>query len=84
MLRSGRRLVYAAGYRAAMAEAHRDLQKLAADLQAEANQLRAELAELRATVAARLKAESELRELYRQRSIQRARATERDPTALLQ
>ena len=45
MLRSGRRLVYAAGYRAAMAEAHRDLQKLAADLQAEANQLRAELAD---------------------------------------
>jgi hypothetical protein len=38
---------------------------------------------LRAAVLAKQKAEADLRDLYREREIQRARATERDPAALL-
>jgi hypothetical protein len=38
---------------------------------------------LRAAVLAKQKAEVDLRDLYREREIQRARAAERDPAALL-
>jgi hypothetical protein len=41
------------------------------------------LGELRAAVLARQKAEAELASLYRERAIQRAQRTERDPTAPL-
>jgi hypothetical protein len=85
-----RRVVYAAGYRAAMVEARHDLQKLAADLQAEGNRLRAELAEicrahdeLRAAVLARSNVELELAELRRLQAIARARTAVRDPAAPL-
>ena len=58
-----------------------------ADLRKEVDAMRAELAtlrELRAAVLARQQAEAELRELYRERSIQRARAAERDFSMPLQ
>jgi hypothetical protein len=45
--------------------------------------MRAAYAELRAAVLARQHAEAELRELYRERAIARARAVERDPNAML-
>ena len=54
-----------------------------ADLHRELDACRAELEELRAAVLARQNAETELRELYRERAIQRARAAERDPAAPL-
>jgi hypothetical protein len=38
---------------------------------------------LRAAVLAKQKAEADLRDLYREREIQRVRAAERDPAALL-
>ena len=44
---------------------------------------RVALRELRAAVLAKQKAEADLRDLYREREIQRARAAERDPAALL-
>ena len=47
-------------------------------------ELRDALRELRAAILARQRAEHELRELYRERAIARARAAERDPAARLQ
>jgi len=44
---------------------------------------RVALRELRAAVLAKQKAEADLRDLYREREIQRVRAAERDPAALL-
>ena len=44
---------------------------------------RSALAELRAAALARQKAEHALAALYRERAIARARATERDPNAML-
>jgi hypothetical protein len=82
-----RRLIYAAGYRRAMAEARADLHRMNSELQREVATLRAELDEVRAAFddlrsvsLARSKAEHELAELHRLREIARARATERDPT----
>jgi hypothetical protein len=40
------------------------------------------LRELRAVTQARMEAEANLRDLYRQREIQRAQAAERDPTRM--
>ena len=94
MSRNGRRLLYTearvralfARMRADMHAQHcRHLCELA-DLKREVDAMRAELAalrELRAAVLARQQAEAELVSLYRERSIQRARATERDPGLLL-
>jgi chromosome segregation ATPase len=47
------------------------------------DEVRSALQELRAAVLARQKAEDALRELYRERAIARARASERDPNAML-
>jgi len=52
-------------------------------LRCELEQCRTALVELRAAVLARQHAEAELRELYRERTIQRAKAAERDPVTLL-
>src|SRR5262249_29933432 len=54
-----------------------------AALRAELDEVRALYIELRAASLARQHAEAELRELYRERSIQRAQAAERDPAAAL-
>jgi hypothetical protein len=94
---NGRRVLYAAGYLAAMAEAREELHRMNADLhcmnaelQREVAALRAELDgvraafdELRAAVLARQKAEVELADLRRLQAIGRARAAERDPNAAL-
>jgi len=68
-----------------------DLHELAARHAAEVESLRRELDEVRALYAklrsvslARQNAEAELRELYREREIARARAAERDPALPLQ
>ena len=54
-----------------------------ADLRKELDETRTALDELRTAVRARQAAESELAELYRERGIARAQATERDPATPL-
>jgi len=95
MSRSGRKVVYTEErVRALFSRMRSDLaaQHFAhlcelADVRKEVDAMRAELAtlrELRATVLARQKAQDELTGLYRERSIQRARAAERDFSMPLQ
>jgi len=55
-----------------------------AELRRELDECRAALDALRGAVVARQRAEDELASLYRQRDIERASATERDPAARLQ
>jgi hypothetical protein len=76
-----RRLV--AGMRADMHAAHYETLTELNVLRRELAECRAALDELRAPTLARQKAEAELASLYRERSIQRARAVERDPNAAL-
>ena len=91
-LRNGRRvLVHPDAVRAMFARMRGDLHELAARHAAEVESLRRELDEVRALYAklrsvslARQNAEAELRELYREREIARARAAERDPVLPLQ
>ena len=47
------------------------------------DEIRAEFAELKAVVLERNKAQDYVAELHRERAIQRARAAERDPNAML-
>ena len=54
-----------------------------AEVKRERDEFRAALAELRAAVTARWEAEARLVELYRERAIARARAVERDLSAML-
>jgi hypothetical protein len=64
---------------AEVARLHRQLD----DLRAELDATKAAFDELRSVSLARQRAEAELRELYRERLFQRARAAERDPVAPL-
>jgi hypothetical protein len=91
---NGRRILYSPqyvqGFRVALAEARSDLHDMhfrhlceIADLRRELDETRAALDELRAATLAREKAEYELRELYHERAIARARAAERDQAAPL-
>jgi hypothetical protein len=79
-----------AAYKALLDEAKADLAQMhfrhqcrLADLYRELDEVRRELDELKAAVRARQRAESELASLYRERSIARAQAAERDPNAAL-
>jgi hypothetical protein len=54
-----------------------------AEVKRERDEFCAALAELRAAVTARWEAEARLAELYRERTIARARTVERDPSAML-
>jgi hypothetical protein len=94
LLRNGRRVFsspqYLQGFRNALRQARNDLRDLhwkhlyeMADLRRELDETRAALNELRAATLGRQHAEAELRGLYRERAIQRARAAERDPAAAL-
>ena len=91
----GRRLLYHPEYVRAFADALRearaDLHEMhsrhvaeVAALRRELDEVRAAFDELRTVSLARQRAEVELRGLYRERAIVRARAAERDPAAPLQ
>ena len=90
-MRNGRHLVYTEErVRALFAKMRSDLHEMAARHAAEVTRLREELDgvraafdELRSISRARQQAEAELRELYRERAIARARAVEHDPKAML-
>jgi hypothetical protein len=75
---------YNAGYAAAMARAHRDLERLNTELVGELAKVKEELRELQAVVLARHGVVQELTGLYRERQIMLARAAERDQTRPLQ
>jgi len=80
---NGRRVVYARQPFAAVV-AERDHLRWELEMTKRSlNEVRDALAELRAAVLARQNAEQELRALYRERAIARARAAERDPTVPL-
>jgi len=91
MRNGGRRLLYTEErVRALFARMREELHELAdrhaaqvAALRAELDEVRAQFDELRSISLARQKAEAELRELYRERAIQRARAAERDASTPL-
>ena len=83
-------LVHPDKVRALFAKMRDDLHEMAArhasevaTLRAELDEVRAQFEELRSLSLARQNAEAELRELYRERGIARARAAERDPNAAL-
>ena len=84
-------LVHPDKVRALFAKMRDDLHEMAArhasevaTLRAELDEVRAQFEELRSLSLARQNAEAELRELYREREIARARAAERDPALPLQ
>jgi len=89
--RNGRRILYTPErVHAVFARMRDELHELAAKhaaevaaVRAELDEVRAQFDELRSISLARQRAEAELRELYRERAIQRARAAERDPAAAL-
>jgi hypothetical protein len=79
-----RRVLYAAAPMIAALASEKDAYKAELEfVQGQFKELQAELRELRAAVLARHRADAELAALYRERAIQRARATERDPLAPL-
>ena len=81
-----RRLAGANGRRAAAAAAleERDAALREVEfLQEQLTEMRQSVAELRAVVLARRAGEQQCADLYREREILRAQATERDPTTLL-
>ena len=82
MLRSARRINVAASWQFARTQYAAVVAELA-EVRRERDEFRAALAELRAAVTARWEAEARLAELYRKRAIARARAVERDPSAML-
>jgi hypothetical protein len=91
MFRSRPLIRLAAQYKAMLDECKADLARMhfehqcrQADLRRELDAVRSELDALKDVVRRRHAVESELAELYRERSIARAQAAERDPTALLQ
>ena len=82
MWHSGRRVDVARSWALARQQFAAVLADLA-EVKRERDEVRAALAELRAAVTARWEAEARLAELYRERAIARARAVERDPSAML-
>lgn len=79
--RNGRRLLlnpYRLGYVQALTEARAELLQVNAELQAELAEVQQELNELKAMVRRRNQADAELASLYRERTIERAQAVERE------